>query len=428
MRKPKALNHNSQVRTLAIKCYDEQLPQGWENTMRRIKSQPKKLVQILAIKHDRDYVGDDFWQPSTEKPHYHIIVRYVGQDKRMRVQQILRQMGVKYREEDKNLWACHGVETVGDFAGYAMYLTHETPDAERDGKTLYRIEEIVSNLTLDEIKEIRDGYIRVGQTGKVGKKDMAIRDDEAYKLGLALGNYKKWYGALDFKTRDHTSMKTVRESYYRGVEDRVENDGEVIRLCVFIQGAKNTGKTHACRYALAGKRFVEISGGGTGKYDRLKPYHDAILVNDDVAPNLLNMTDNYMCQAYKRCSNNPFWCGRYFIVTSNKDFDQWLEDCGITNGAHVAAMRSRFYICHLADDGTGKNRLVCTDVSTRGDKEEQKERAEMFVDFATKANASLREYVPTAIAVDYDTILKDFLPTPPAPPIPTDDDDDPPFT
>lgn len=397
--------------------------------MRRIKSQPKKLVQILAIKHDRDYVGDDFWQPSTEKPHYHIIVRYVGQDKRMRVQQILRQMGVKYREEDKNLWACHGVETVGDFAGYAMYLTHETPDAERDGKTLYRIEEIVSNLTLDEIKEIRNGYVRVG-TGKISKGDMSMRDNEAYQLGLELGNFKKWFGSLDFKTRDHTSMKTVKASYYRGVEDRVEQDNAVNRLCIFIGGGTDKGKTYAAEEALKGIPFVEISGQGSGRYDDLKPHHDALVINDDKGTNLLNMCDNYMCKVYRRNSDNPYWCGSWYIVTSNETFEQWILDSGVTNDEHVKAIKSRFYICHVETDASGKDRLVCTSVSRRGTDEMQEDKIKRFLDFREKFEKSMAEYKviqQAAQNVDYSAVLG--VPTPPAPTTPTEwDDDDPPFT
>lgn len=67
----------SNVRTLAIKCYEEQMPEGWESVKIKIKQIDKKYLIVIAIKHDRDPDGDNFWAPSTEKPHYHIIVRVV---------------------------------------------------------------------------------------------------------------------------------------------------------------------------------------------------------------------------------------------------------------------------------------------------------------------------------------------------------------
>ena len=46
-------------------------------------------------------------------------------------------------------------------------------------------------------------------------------------------------------------------------------------------------------------------------------------------PNLMNMADDYKCQAYRRNSNNSYWTGAYLIVTSNLTFAEWLASCGI---------------------------------------------------------------------------------------------------
>ena len=69
------LTMRSSVKTLAIKCYEEQMPDGWEAVKERIKKYPKDSLQILGICHYKDPATDDIWEPSMEKPHYHIIVR-----------------------------------------------------------------------------------------------------------------------------------------------------------------------------------------------------------------------------------------------------------------------------------------------------------------------------------------------------------------
>ena len=74
-RKGSKMTVKSNVKTLALKVYDEQIPDGWEKLKERIKELKKAEYQCLGIKHDEDVLGDDFFEPSTEKPHYHILIR-----------------------------------------------------------------------------------------------------------------------------------------------------------------------------------------------------------------------------------------------------------------------------------------------------------------------------------------------------------------
>lgn len=49
------------------------------------------------------------------------------------------------------------------------------------------MDELVSNLTIEEIKKIRDGYLRVSEsTKKLTTSDLIALDDTAYKLGYPL--------------------------------------------------------------------------------------------------------------------------------------------------------------------------------------------------------------------------------------------------
>ena len=70
-RKGSKMTVKSNVKTLAVKVYDEQIPDGWEKLKERIKELKKAEYQCLGIKHDEDVLGDDFFEPSTEN---HIII------------------------------------------------------------------------------------------------------------------------------------------------------------------------------------------------------------------------------------------------------------------------------------------------------------------------------------------------------------------
>lgn len=410
------LKLDSRTYSIAIKCYIEQMPHGLDYTVRQLQALDKREWQFILIQHYRDTVEDgEFWETAAVKPHFHIIGRAAQRDKRMVVKSLLDYLGIVFRKgQDEQLWNEHGVETVGDFANYAMYLTHETKEAIEAGKELYRLDELISNMTVDEVKQIRDGYTRLTNTPhKVTTEDLIQLDAAAYELGQKLGDFNAWYGSQPFVVRSNTRMRTVRESYNRGVEDLIEQRNEMIRLCVYIEGDGNTGKTYAALKALAGRKIHIVRGGGSGKFDALRPDHDAILIDDDICPNLLNMTDNFVCHAYKRNRDNPVWAGRFFVVTSNLPFIDWLEACGIkvrdfhgNATKHCYAMSSRFFTCGLEADANGVNHLACRSVSNRGTAEVQIERANMFMWFKQRFDDTIAGYVPGMNTVDFSSIIE----------------------
>lgn len=392
--KRRILTYENQVRTLSIKVYDEQMPEGWEAVKRNIKVMDKSVWQVLAICHDRDPVGDDFWQPSLEKPHYHIIIRVLN-EKRMRVKQALKALGIVFREVvDKSLWENHGVETCKDYANMAVYITHETEEAELDGKEKYEIEEIVSNLTIDEINEVRKGYTRVGKVGKLTTKDWAELAKIASNLGNDLADYDDWVDTLSFDVQDSAKMKTVKRSFDRGMAQKLKSLGTIARLCVFVQSDRNMGKTEAAHKALdkLGVEYIDICAGGTGKFDDLTASTRGIVVDDDTLPHLLAMAGARCCKAYRRGSGNRPWIGDYLIVTSNLTFNEWLEECKIDE-KHREAARSRFYICHLEEiEGSGRRVLVCSDYAERGGDDYLDSLDAKYEEFAGYFDESLAEY------------------------------------
>ena len=411
----KCLNILSSVHSAAFKIYEEQLVYGWDYTVNAIKTAFKSsYMQIEAIMHYKDYLDNsDFWCPSAEKPHFHIIFRLVDRKDRIRIKTVLKALGIEFRKGiDDNLLREHGCETVQNFSSYSLYLTHETEDAILDGKSLYDISEVITNLTESELEQIREGYVRPSEKRKLTQAELISLDKEAYDKGYELKDFDEWYDSLGFVVRSNAKIRVIRESYTRGVEARIKEGKSLSRLCIFIQGPPNTGKTYAAAHSIKGD-YLSVGGGGSGKFDNLKPSHNGIIIDDDICPNLLNMSDNYVCKAYRRNKDNPVWAGEYLIITSNLSFFEWLDSCGIkvkdmrgNLTEHAKAMQSRFFICELRQTPTGQNRLACLSASDRGTQVEQFKRADKFVEFRDTFNKIIANYNPVNNKVDYSKLVE----------------------
>lgn len=392
-KKARIIGIDTAVYSLAIKCYEEQLPLGEQATMDAVMSLDNKRYHVIAIKHDQDTVTDGIWAEAAVKHHYHVIVRCTDKQDRFRVKNMLNNLHIHFRPgTDDKLWLNHGVETVRNYAGYALYLTHETQDAINDGKHLYPRSDLIANITDVEIDAIREGYLRLTAAAnrKIDMATLAALDKEAYDLGYKLDDITPFIDAQPLGVRSHPKFKTILQSYHRGTEARLRESRDIMRVCVYIQGPPNTGKTYTSGQVLQqfGERVLHVGGGGTGKFDSLRPDHGAIVIDDDVCPNLLNMTDNYICRAYRRNSNNPVWAGRYLIVTGNDPFDLWLGRCGIKiNSPNHDAVLSRFFRCHI--DG---RRLVLDYPSWRGSITEQAARLSLYENFEAAYNAAVASY------------------------------------
>lgn len=394
----KEIHIDSTVRTIALKFYDEQLPKGEKDLRERILLINCKEFQVLAIRHDKDTVKDngDPFKSAIEKPHWHLIARTVD-NKSLRVRQWLEMFGVEYRPDvDRTLWEKDGVDTVEDFAAYAVYLTHETAKAIKAGKFQYELEEIVSNLSVEEIKQVRQGYKRLTTEEKRPSLETFVKlDEQALKLGFEFGDFDELYDAQSFAVRNSSKMKTVCESYTRGLEKRLsETDVFVTRLSVFIRGSHNCGKTYAAVNSFNGKKVLTIETGKTGKFDKLKPSTDAIVVSDQTVSDPLALADNKVVSVYRRNRNNQPWCGSHFIVTSNLFFNQWADKCGVSDDEESLALRSRFYVCEIRQNPYGQSYLYCLEESTRGSEQEREERHQMWKDFRDNFNQIIANYQP----------------------------------
>lgn len=358
------INHQEQIQLLnqELTAYVESIISPIEEEFyANIKKYDKSYAQVLVIKHNRDYNTDDVWEPSVEKPHYHLIARTIN-NKPVKVKMLLsnpktsKRGLVAYRKElDDVLFDKSGVQTIGDFQKYTVYLTHETEEAERDGKALYDYKtEIISNMDTDEIELIRDGYKQVSRI-YVKPKDAREADKIAYELGKKLKSFEDWYGQLPFDYRKRNDMKIIKESYDRGVDEALAYATEIPRVCVFIKGAENLGKSYSSIEALKkvgiDPKYILKVTDGTGKFDNLTVNHKAIIVDDTTAPSLLHLADTKPCKVYRRNKGNGVWVGDYLIVCSNTDINTWAKHCGIAD-ENYKAFFSRFNCIEVFADNT----------------------------------------------------------------------------
>lgn len=449
-KKPKKImNYNGSVKTLNLKFYAEQLMFGYmsdeelknygddlwkdhqyhlslknygkttfaqtENNkfgflFDRFKEVVKNFddeFQVIGIIHDKDEVADpeDYFKLSSVKSHCHLIIRRKDRTKTFRVNTILKALGIHYRRYiDNELWG-YSVSTCKNWQSSVAYLTHETYQAMADGKYIYDREEIFSNCDTFTIDGFREGYNGSAESIRVSQEELEIYDKLFYDKGYDLEDFNSLYNSLSFRIRSNCKMKTIKESYYRGIEERLEKDPPKInRVCLFIQGPPDTGKTYAMRKALRelGYKTYFISGGGTGKFDNLSTTDQAIVIDDTTCGNLLNMTDSRITKAYRRNSNNPYWTGEIFIVTSNLPLQDWCEQCGLrvknvdysgTLNQHGIAMKTRFLEYEVVQTGDINQIQFIGDLDDmRGTFEDKQQKLDVANKIISLANETMAKY------------------------------------
>lgn len=389
--------------SFAVQFCDENCINGWEAVCRVIKDMDPDELQIIAICHDRDSSAAEGgpWRPSSIKRHFHAVIRGGEPSVKPRVGATLRRLGIAFRPgEDDWMRDAHGIEATGKLVGYIAFLLHGN-GYQGDGEARYAASELVSNLPADKLEAIC-GFAMRGPAGKLDAGAVDRLRDAARDLGRTFGNFDEWYDGLPF---DHDQkakkMKDLRKSYDLGVEERRGEDENVVRLSVFISGPHGSGKSTAAAMAVDAPNsgILRVGGGGRGRFDDLRPWTQAIIVDDDVSPGLLNLADNRITSPYSRGSNH-MWTGAYFIVTSNLSFDKWAVKCGVDID-QLSAARDRFYICAAIGEGRDRH-LGLQSESHRGSEQVERERLAMFLDFQERFNQALSSYDPKA-SIDYES-------------------------
>lgn len=401
----RALSPGDKPASFALQFHDENCIEGWEAVRKAIEGTDPEGLQVIAICHDRDGGTPDggAWPPSSAKRHFHVVVRGGDPSVRPRVGAALRSLGIAFRPgEDDWMKDAHGIEATGKLPPYVAFLLHGNGYAG-DGEARYGAEELVSNLPEEKLAAIC-GLAMGGPAGELDAEAMDRLRGEARGLGRAFGNFDEWFDGLPFDPdRKSKKERDLRKSYDLGVKDRCGEDEDVVRLSVFVTGPHGTGKSTAAALAVdaPNDRILRVGGGGRGRFDKLRPWTQAIIVDDDVSPGLLNLADNRITSPYSRGGNN-LWTGAYFVVTSNLGFDKWAMKCGI-DADQLAAARDRFYVCEVVGEGKDRH-LGLESASQRGSEQVERERLEMFLDFQKKFDQALASYDPKA-SIDYGSYI-----------------------
>ena len=403
-------NIDSRVASLALKFYDEQLQTEHERTKytnnpdnkvapenkkgltdeqkairneartrfeKAIRSLSADEWECLAVCHDKDTVvsKDDVYEVSIKKPHWHLIIRRID-GKRFTVKKILRLLGINYDgKKDYGLFYKHGCETIDDFPAYAMYLTHETDEAIAEMKHTYPITDIISNLPLERVKEIRDGYNHAQKKDKnLNEREWQNLINDAYAFGFRHGDYDEFkQNFMTSSQQVNAKEKLVKESYQKGINDFVNTNTYIPRMSILIKGDHGVGKTYSSHMALNHlfdpKRVLKAST-STGMYDALTVNTEA-LVLDDLKPKMVfSLADKTAIPLYRRNNGHAPWIGHAVVATTNDDPDIWFSrvvdaPAPIPNflqgeeydkyqkkvkksyDESLIAAKSRFYICHV---------------------------------------------------------------------------------
>lgn len=428
-----------QARAVWFKFYAEQVgytaPNNPDMSAAPTLGSTEYLAQVDALKHffealtACDHPGysfhgiihtldnlksEDFWKPSTEKPHAHLLIMseyFDANGKRCpkclsTFLNYLKQFGLEYRPDvDTQLLLNHGAEKINmqqnRHINAIVYHTHETVQAMQDGKHKYDRSECYTNIPADVLESYYQTYEALTSQGQKGA--IIMYEEHAMSIGQAtiLGKYGYdfdtwWFNKVPGEYRTIANYKRCEKAYAHGMQLAIDAPGsrKHIRCAIFINGKPDTGKTYTSCAALEelGLKVYEVDSGKTGKFDDLTPLHRGICISDTSIPDLMAITDNRKVSAYRRNSNNPVFCGEYVIITYNGTLDQYLDKFYsdlVANPDTRKAIHSRFFECELVDGS-----LCLRRPSLRGTNDDIKARTTLFMSFFSAFNACISRYNP----------------------------------
>ena len=355
---------NKNVKTLSVMFYEEQLTIDTKELEERVTNTPNDKAEVVLMAHYKE-----------GKTHYHLGIRLMGKDKKngRHIQCLLNIFGILFRTpEDDKIVDNKAIDTIKDFQAFLLYLLHKTGKAIADGKEQYDVTDLVTNISSDKLQTYISGYAKRSYDIN---KTLEELDILAFEYGYSLKAFDELINSYPLNIRGHGKIRVIKETYQRGIDKRIQEDNTIVRTCIFIQGAKDLGKTYSSSIALHKMGYQDVlrpSGGKTGMFDDLKCTTEAIIIDDDKLDNALNILDNKICKVYRRNSNNPVFTGDMVIITSNYSYDDWASRCGYSE-REIEAIRSRLYVTYVHN-----SQLICTSPSKRGTEEEQMIRKVLY--------------------------------------------------
>lgn len=287
----------------------------------------RELCMAIMI-HDKDISSSDLFEAASDKPHYHYMI-WSLKNKAFRLSKLVDLIAFKPLEEDKQLFqkGNHGLEPIHNLASFAVYLTHETPDAVQDNKYQYDVNDVhLYNISLEDFLKLRETYVSTTSLGKrrtVADSELVRLDDEVRNLGYNKGSFNTWW---DKKVHDTPELRReeekFRKQYMRGFRQLLSENGGAIkipRISLFITGASRIGKTYSLTKYFAEHQYnTQLVGKGRGSYEDVD-METQVVISDDVVPDQLQqITDGYSVKLSARFYDR-YYVGDTFILVSNHD-------------------------------------------------------------------------------------------------------------
>lgn len=362
-----------------------------------------------AILHDSDALppssDSEFWSPSIEKPHVHLLL---FSSSRFRVSTVLNDLkkatGLYFRPDtDTQMFRIAtrfpDMRKKEHFKAI-VYHTHETDQAVDAGKHTYSRSLCVTNIPATDLGVIYDTYfsqLSRQKVVKVDKYDAVLHARNLGRSGLSFEDW--WHNDVPLSYRVKTLKDQCLDAYQMGISELLQSPDSKnnVRCSIFIHGAPNLGKTFTSKLVCEqlGLKSYVVEAGGTGKMDDLDATFQAMIVSDTGIKDLHGMADNDFCKVYRRGSANPVWAGKYLIITYNGDLQSYIQKyTRLSDPVAIQALCSRFYECILTEQG-----LKCYNPQTRGDRSSLVAHNNLFREFATRFNTEFNKFQANKSAV-----------------------------
>lgn len=390
--------------------------------------------------HNLDEVAapDDPFALSIEKPHAHIYIEARGNRKRLdKFFNDLKSCGIAFRKGLDDTLLDKQIENGNAFPDYrqgkyareycVVYNSHEDMMSKKKGKHVYDTEDYhYSTFTREEIKEmirteqiVRNGFLEKDSgnddIASITKFEHVELLNRAREVGRSGGDFDNWYyEQLPPSVRLQAHRNKLMEEYDYGIDEFLANplNVDMTRLCLFIVGPKDIGKSGSMKRACAdlGLKLYPVSaGGGTGKMDNFKYWHEVLGLDDTTVTGLMSYADDLICRAYKRNKGNPLNRTKLLYLTSNRRLNDFYWS---TFGSNVPreersdddvgldAFRSRFIEVVLDANGD----IIEINYWLRGAPDRVKEKVRFALTILENFKRHIKEY--HTLKTDKDTLAQ----------------------
>lgn len=378
--------------------------------------------EVYAMLHDKCFVFDGFFDAKgrPEKPHYHILVAGLptGVHKLRKITSvvdILDMIGVSFDPAyDESLVDNHAVESIVSLKDYVAYLTHETEASWRDGKRQYDRSEVITNQP--EMYAAYMSGLNFIDKKAVTKSDIVSLLPSFQDLGFQRMSFedalKTHFSprSVNYIKASPTLLRPLEAAHLEGVNSFIGTRATTDRICVYIYGGSDIGKSHAVGHFMKAKgidpcSLVEANASKTGKFDDVGVQTEVILCDDIHVNDTLKVADDKPTKLSRRNKGTSAWIGEYLICISNSDpldyFNVPLDNPFYRDNPTSHPQLSRFACYKINSDGSFSKTYPCMRGSRSEAVFQKNRRADELVEIMSE---SIKQYCALEAVTPYDVL------------------------